>query len=114
MEGIEIQLINAPSNAHIKYKTHVQDKGWLEWVKDGGLSGIINKGLKIEAIQIELENMSEYTVEYQVHVQDKRLDWLVYRWRNCRNNRTKQKIEAIKIKIVPKYKRYYSGIDIYY
>ena len=112
MEGIEIQLINAPSNAHIKYKTHVQDKGWLEWVKDGGLSGIINKGLKIEAIQIELENMSEYTVEYQVHVQDKGWTGWYIDGETAGTTGQNKKIEAIKIKIVPKYKRYYSGIDV--
>lgn len=114
MEGIEIELMNVPSNAHIKYKTHVQDIGWMDWVRDGQLSGVIEKNLKIEAIQIELEGLDNYTVEYKVHVQDIGwTDWYIDGEIAGTTGKNK-KIEAIQIRIVPEYKRHYIGIDVSY
>ena len=42
----------------------------MDWVKDGQIAGVMNKGLKIEAIKVELEGLDNYTVEYKAHVQD--------------------------------------------
>lgn len=112
MEGIQIELVNAPSGAHIKYKTHVQDIGWMNWVKDGEVSGIINGNLKIEAIQIELEGMDNYTVEYKAHIQDKGWSEWYIDGETAGTTGKNKKIEAIQIRIVPKYKRHYMGIDV--
>lgn len=112
VEGISIELLNAPENAHIKYKAHVQDKGWMDWVRDGQLAGIIDRRLKVEAVQIVLEGMDEYTVEYKVHVQDIGwTDWYID-GESAGTTGRNLKIEAIQIRIVPKYKRNYKGIDV--
>lgn len=114
MDGIQIELINVPSTYHIKYKTHIEDKGWLDWVRDGQISGIKDSNLKIEAIQIELENMPNNTVEYKVHVQDRGwTDWYID-GEVAGTTGKNLKVEAIQIRIVPKYKRYYKGIDVSY
>lgn len=114
LQGIQITLINAPSGAHIKYKTHVQDIGWMDWVKDDKISGVIESDLKIEAIKIELEGLKDYTVEYKAHVQDKGwTDWYID-GETAGTTGQNKKIEAIQIRIVTKYRRYFKGIDVSY
>ena len=67
---------------------------------------------RIEAIEIKLENMNDYTVEYQVHVQDIGwTDWYIDGETAGTIGRQKR-IEAIRIRLVPKYKREYLGIDV--
>lgn len=112
VEAIQIELKNAPADAHIKYKTHIQDTGWVDWSKDGKISGILNKNLKIEAIKIELEGLKDYTVEYRTHVQD--IGWTAWYIDGETSGTTgkNKKIEAIQIRIVPKYRRYFKGIDV--
>lgn len=112
MEAIQIELLNAPQNAHIKYKVHVQDIGWMDWKKDRQIAGVIDRNLKIEAIKIELENMDKYTIEYSVHVQDKGWTGWYIDGEIAGTTGENKKIEALKIRIVPKYKRYYVGIDV--
>ena len=59
-----------------------------------------------------MENLDEYTVEYRVHVQD--IGWT--EWyidgESAGTTGRNLKIEAIEIRIVPHYKRYYIGVDV--
>lgn len=48
------------------YRSHVQDIGWQDYVGAGTISGTVGRGLRIEAIQI---NSNE--VQYRVHMKDK-------------------------------------------
>lgn len=112
IEALNINLINAPSNAKILYKTHVEQIGWQNWVSNDEIAGTEGKALRIEAIQIKLENLNDYTVEYQVHIQDKGWsDWYID-GETAGTVAQAKRIEAIRIKIVPKYKREYHGIDV--
>jgi len=55
----------------IKYKVHVQNKGWSEWVEEGRRAGTSGEGLRLEAIIVEGVD------SYRVHVQDKGwTDWV--------------------------------------
>lgn len=55
----------------IKYKVHVQNKGWSEWVEEGRRAGTFGEGLRLEAIIVEGVD------SYRVHVQDKGwTDWV--------------------------------------
>ena len=112
VEAINIELVNANSNANIKYMVHVQDIGWMNWVNSGENAGVLRRGLKIEAIKIKLEGLDEYTVEYRVHVQD--IGWTGWYidGESAGTTGRNLKIEAIEIRIVPHYKRYYTGIDV--
>lgn len=114
IEGMNIELVNAPEGAHIKYQAHVQDYGWMDWVQDGQLAGVLNRGLKIEAVRIKLEGLEGYTVQYKAHVQDIGwTDWYID-GESAGTTGRNLKIEALQIKIVPEYKRYYKGIDVSY
>lgn len=112
VEAMNIELINAPSNAKILYRTHVQDVGWQNWKSNGEMTGTSGQSLRIEAIEIKLENMDDYTVEYQVHIQDKGWsDWYMDGETAGTMGQSKR-IEAIRIRIVEHYKRNYRGIDV--
>lgn len=55
----------------IKYKVHVQDKGWSDWYEEGRRAGTSGEGLRLEAIIIDGVD------SYRVHVQDKGWsDWV--------------------------------------
>lgn len=96
----------------ICYTTHIQDIGWQNQVKDGEMAGTEGQSKRIEAIQIELENLEDYTIEYKVHIQD--IGWTNW-YRDGEMAGTVGKglrIEGIKIRIVSKYKKHYIGIDV--
>ena len=112
MLGLKVNLVNVQPNQRIKYRLHVEDYGWLDWVYDGQEIGKMQQGKKIEAIQLKLENMPEYTIEYRAHVQDYGWqDWYIDGESAGTTGRNK-KIEAMQIRIVPNYKRHYIGIDV--
>ncbi len=97
-----IESISLDKSASVLYKSHVQDEGWQEYVKDGELSGTTGKERRVEAIQIELGNSSEISgasIKYQVHAQD-------YGWMDWRKDGEiagtvgeAKRIEAIKIEL---------------
>ena len=112
IEAMQIQLLEANSNQKVLYRTHVQDIGWQNWKSNGSLAGTTGQAKRIEAIQIKLQGMDEYTVEYKVHIQDYGWSsWMIDGETAGTVGRAKR-IEAIQIRIVPKYYRQYSGIDI--
>lgn len=112
IEALNIKLLNAPSNAGIKYKLHVQNIGWQNWAYNGDFAGTEGSGFRVEAIKILLENMDDYTIEYQVHIQD--IGWSTWYIDGEIAGTIGQgkRIEAIRMRIVPKYKREYYGIDV--
>jgi uncharacterized protein YjdB len=62
--------------ATVCYKTHVQDIGWQDYVRNGVVSGTRGQFKRLEAIQIKLENISG-GIEYRTHVQDYGwIDWV--------------------------------------
>lgn len=76
LEAIQFNKIKDDIDGNIEYRTHVQNKGWLDWVVDGEVSGTNKQSLRIEALQIRLTGKiaEEYDIYYRVHVQNK--GWL--------------------------------------
>ena len=108
--GIKLKLENYKDNQAIEYRVHVQDLGWLKWTTDEYISQA--DGKRLEAIQIRLKNLDDYTVEYRAHVQDFGWqDWMIDGETAGTTGKGKR-IEAFQIRIVPKYKRKYVGIDV--
>ena len=104
LEGIKIQLQNAPYLVSISYQTHVQDYGWQGWVSDNGFSGTSGESKRLEAIRIKVtdELADYYDVYYRVHAQN--FGWLDW----ARNGEAAgtagyaYRLEAIEIQLVPK------------
>lgn len=62
------------AGAHVVYRTHVQDKGWLKEAADGALGGTVGEYKRMEAIEIKLEGVSG-GIQYRSHIQK-------YGWEN--------------------------------
>ena len=56
---------------NVKYRTHVQDIGWQNYVQNGNTAGTTGRSLRLEGINIKLDN-NEYGggISYQTHVQN--------------------------------------------
>ncbi|MBI4858244.1 MAG: hypothetical protein HY818_16020 [Acetobacterium woodii] len=41
----------------VTYRTHVQNEGWAQgWVSDGATSGTVGKGLRLEGLEVKIDN----------------------------------------------------------
>ncbi|MCI6675480.1 MAG: hypothetical protein MSG78_00925 [Clostridiales bacterium] len=61
----------------VQYRTHVQNIGWQPYVADGVMSGTKGKGLRLEGINIRLDNNTiGGSIEYRTHVQN--IGWQPY------------------------------------
>ncbi len=67
LEAIKLQVESIPG-ASISYQSHIQNKGWSTWAKNGQVSGTENAGLRMEAFKIKLENAPGYSVQYRAYV----------------------------------------------
>ena len=51
------------SDKPLRYKVHIQNKGWTDWFQEGSLAGTVGESLQLEAIVIEGVD------EYRVHIE---------------------------------------------
>ncbi|GAC1350082.1 MAG: hypothetical protein NVSMB27_29230 [Ktedonobacteraceae bacterium] len=55
----------------VKYRAHVQNIGWQDWVTNGQVAGTTGQSLRMEAIQIQLDGVPPGVgVRYRAHVQN--------------------------------------------
>jgi len=94
------------------YQTHVQDLGWQGWKSDGVISGTSGQSLRLEGIQIKVENQGDdLGVEYQTQVQD--IGWQGWKSNGVTSGTSGQslRLEAIQIRLTgvdaDKYDVYY-------
>lgn len=74
-EAVEIKLTGSvPAGASIRYQAHVQGKGWLSPAADGAIGGTAGESRRLEAVRITLSGLSDYEVQYRVHVQN--IGWM--------------------------------------
>ena len=61
---------------NISYKTHIENEGWNVFVKDGATSGTEGKGLRMEALVLQLLDKAglDIQIEAQAHVENQ--GWL--------------------------------------
>ena len=60
--------------SRISYRTHVQNDGWQGFVSEGAMSGTSGRALRLEAININLQNQPcAGDIQYRTHVQN--LGW---------------------------------------
>ena len=87
------------SDGNVKYRVHLRDGDWLDWVdgynkadNDNGYAGILGK--VIDAIQVEFNGVSDYKATYKVCGQGNN-SW--YDWQHNTEEDTKQDGYAGKI-----------------
>lgn len=109
----EIQSASA-DDFSVAYRSHVQNAGWeSEWLSDGEMSGTSGKSLRLEAVQIKLENAPAVgSIEYMTHIQN--LGWEKEWKKDGESSGTSGqslRLEAIKIRLSGELAEQY---DIYY
>ncbi|MCR4689611.1 MAG: hypothetical protein K5745_08720 [Saccharofermentans sp.] len=73
LERVTINFTNNTGyEGSIRYKVHVQNIGWMDWVEAGNAAGTSGKSLRLEGIKIELtgELAKHYSVQYHVHIEN--------------------------------------------
>lgn len=58
----------------VRYRTHVQNVGWMDFVEDGNESGTTGQSLRVEALNVELKNAKDLGISYSAHVED--IGWM--------------------------------------
>ncbi|MGN0363539.1 MAG: hypothetical protein ACI4ET_11945 [Bilifractor sp.] len=102
----------------VAYRTHVQDYGTQDWVRDGGISGTTGQSKRLEGIWIQAsatdkdQQTHDIPLIYQTHVQN-------YGWQDWKNSKEMAgtsgqslRLEAIRINFVDD--TYKAKYDIYY
>ncbi|MGN0361642.1 MAG: C39 family peptidase [Bilifractor sp.] len=62
--------IDAASEVHVFYSTHVQNYGWMQEVSDGAMGGTSGQSLRMESIRVRVTGDADLQVRCQVHVQN--------------------------------------------
>jgi phage minor structural protein, N-terminal region len=59
-------------NISTNYRTHIENLSWLSWVRNGDDSGTIGSALRMEALELKLENIGslDIGVTYRAHLAD--------------------------------------------
>lgn len=124
LEAIQIMLVDKGKSApgstkgsfkctRIKYNTHVQGIGWGNAVNESDISGSTGKGLRMEALNIQLVGqMYSGNIQYQAHIQN--IGWGQGWKQNGQMAGTTGKsarLEAVKIQLTGEMAKHY---DIYY
>ena len=93
----------------ISYKTHVQNIGWQNYVKNDAIAGTTGKSLRVEGIHINVSD-TEYSgdIEYSLHVQN--IGWQKYVKNDEMAGTTGKSLraEAIKIRLTGELAEHYS------
>ena len=99
------------SNNDLKYSSHVQSYGWMDYVKDGELSGTTGEAKRLEAFKISIDTLLDYDLKYQSYVEKRG-------WQDSKNKEEvsgtegeAKKIEAIKINLEGTLSNFF---DVYY
>ena len=117
-EAIQIRIVIksgssvSPTKPSLTYKSHCQDIGWQNNVKENAVSGTTGKAKRLEALVINLKNSKGNNgVQYCAHVSD--IGW--QGWKNSGQTAgttgKAKAIEAIKIKLTGGNE---NNFDIYY
>ncbi len=96
----------------VSYRTHVENIGWQNYVKNGATAGTSGQGLRLEGINIKLEDNSlSGNIEYCTHVQN--IGWQNYVKNGAMSGTSGKglRLEAIKIRLTGDLAKQY---DIYY
>lgn len=98
---------------NLSYKTHVEQYGWLNFVSEGQLSGTVGQKKQVEAIAINLNEITSLSgkISYSTHVEN--IGWLNYVSNGAFSGTTgeNKQLEAIKIKLEGQIAEFF---DVYY
>lgn len=96
---IDTNTVSEKDNISVTYRTHVENIGWQNWKKDGELAGTQAQALRLEAMDIKLNEKLGLKIKYQTHIQN--IGW--QEWKNDGEMAGTEgqglRLEAIKIQL---------------
>ena len=95
----------------VKYRTHVQNIRWQDYVADGTMSGTEGQSLRLEGISIDIDPSIGGWIEYQTHVQNIGWQTFVSNGTVSGTSGRSLRLEAIDITLIGAVERKY---DVYY
>lgn len=95
----------------VKYRTHVQNIGWQDYVADGTMSGTEGQNLRLEGISIDIDPSIGGWIEYQTHVENIGWQTFVSNGTVAGTSGRSLRLEAINITLIGAVERKY---DVYY
>lgn len=94
----------------VSYRTHVADRGWLDFVSDGKLAGTTGESRRVEVLEVHLVNQPyDGGVELRAHVQD--IGWQDWTAGVAGTEGKSKRVEAIQIRLTGEMAKHY---DVYY
>lgn len=97
----------------LKFKVHVQNKGWMGEYEGGQTGGTTGESLRLEAIAITIDSDLDLGVEYCGHIENKGWSEYVANGEVCGSEGEGLRLEAVKIRLTgsdaSKYNVYYRG-----
>ena len=101
----------APTPSALKYRSHVAELGWLPYVRDGETTGTTGKGIRMEAVDIQITYGGISGIRFRVHAAD--LGWMPWKSSGQMAGTTGQsrQLEAIQIQLENGMEDLY---DVYY
>ncbi len=70
-EEEQIEMYSNVKNATgVIYRTHVEEIGWQNYVKNEEVAGTEGKSLRLEALDIKLQNIEGIKIKYKVHIEN--------------------------------------------
>ena len=72
VEGIIMEVVNGPANAYISGRAHIENYGWVDYpvLNSGVMLGTEGQALRLEAVQLYLNNMPGFVLQYRAHIQN--------------------------------------------
>ncbi|MBR3163394.1 MAG: CotH kinase family protein [Clostridia bacterium] len=96
----------------LTYQTHVQGKGWQQYVKEGNVSGTIGESLRLEALRLNIQDTNlTGTIECSAHVQNIGWKSFVEVGKIAGTEGQSLRLEAIRIRLTEELEE---NFDIYY
>ncbi len=105
IEALNVKLANVPDSGVLVGNSYIEGTGWVNTkgnAKTGITLGSTGTGKRIEAIQLDMNSLPGYSIQYRVYMQNKGwLDW-------CESGKTAGlpgsglRIEAVQIQLVTK------------
>ena len=69
--SISLFSTNKSNKPEVTYRTHVENIGWQNYVKESEIAGTSGKSYRLEGINIKLQgSYSDLNIKYQVHIQN--------------------------------------------
>ncbi|MCL1948571.1 MAG: hypothetical protein FWF59_02415 [Turicibacter sp.] len=101
----------AAPTATVSYRSHVQNRGWLSWVSNGGNSGTTGQSLRMEAINMTVDSNLSGGIQYRSHVQD--IGWQNWASNGALSGTSGQhrRVEAIQIRLTGELANHF---DVFY